>query len=283
MVRFSLQEVFLVQYFTDTNWTDLRPISYYLEVIFVEKGNGTHSLNGAKAPYTKKDVLVITQKDQHHFEAKEESTFCVYQFTDLLFSSRVQLSDRLYWLRRIEFILRHSNLRPGHVIKDLEEQQLIWKIHALIKDEYERQQEYFRNIIANMVSTSLSIIARNINKNECSSETEEADGAVLIDDIKAYIHKHAYDPAKMKITSLAKTFKMTNNALSVYFKKSTGESIHHYVLLYKLDLVKYRLEHTEFTVSQIAFQLGFTDESHLTRIFKKYHNSTPKQFRQSAT
>jgi AraC-like DNA-binding protein len=39
------------------------------------------------------------------------------------------------------------------------------------------------------------------------------------------------------------------------------------------------LKNTEFTVSEIAYQLGFTDESHLTRIFKKYNNLTPKQYK----
>ena len=88
-----------------------------------------------------------------------------------------------------------------------------------------------------------------------------------------------YDTDLMKVQSIADKFNMTSSGLSAYFKRKSGESIHHYILMYKLHLTKYRLKNTDFTVSEIAFQLGFTDESHLTRIFKKYNNKTPKQFK----
>ena len=84
----------------------------------------------------------------------------------------------------------------------------------------------------------------------------------------------------MKISAMAQKFNMTNNTFSNYFKKKTGESVHRYIILHKIQLIKHRLEYTDFTVSEIAFQLGFTDESHLTRIFKKYVEVTPKKYRQ---
>ena len=48
---------------------------------------------------------------------------------------------------------------------------------------------------------------------------------------------------------------------------------------YKLNLVKTRLLHSDLTISQIANELGFSDESHLNRTFKKQMEMTAKQYR----
>ena len=279
MVEFNLQEVFLIKQFSAEHWTPDQNERNYLEIIFIEKGNGMHHINNVNLPYKEKDIFLIAPKDEHAFNIQENTTFCIFQFTDLLFSSRVNLPDRSYWLRRIDFILQHPNLKPGDIIRNDNERKLIWDIHNLILTENDRQEEYYKHIISNMVSTTLSIIARNINEGYKQYDLPKKDKHELIDDIIGYIHKHVYEPQRMKISSLASTFNMTNSTLSNYFKKNTGKSLHHYILLYKLDLVKYRLKNTDFTVSQIAYQLGFTDESHLTRIFKKYFDSTPKGFK----
>ena len=38
---------------------------------------------------------------------------------------------------------------------------------------------------------------------------------------------------------------------------------------YKLKLVENRLLHSEMRINEIAAELGFTDESHLNKLFKK--------------
>ena len=132
-----------------------------------------------------------------------------------------------------------------------------------------------------MLSVLLSILARNVTDIEAHKELmpKPAKRSERIDEIYAYIRFNIYDSKKLKIATIAKHFGITSSTLSNYFKKETGNSLHNYVILYKLDIVKDRLKNSEFTVCQIALQLGFTDESHLTRIFKKYCDSTPKQYK----
>lgn len=48
---------------------------------------------------------------------------------------------------------------------------------------------------------------------------------------------------------------------------------------YKLELVKARLLYTDLTISQIVFELNFTDESHLNKVFKKKYRMTAKQYK----
>ena len=60
--------------------------------------------------------------------------------------------------------------------------------------------------------------------------------------------------------------------------KSAGAVIRDRILLE----VKRLLINADTGISEIAYQLGFTDNSHLTKFFKKYTNATPDEFRRSS-
>ncbi len=280
MTSFSLHDTFLIKKITKTGLhRDPEPRNYF-EIIFIEEGKGKHFINEFIVTYEERDIFLVAPEDRHHFEIEEETTFCYFQFTELLFSSKMNLPDRSYWLHRIERIIHHPNLLPGDIIKEKYDRKLIWHIHDVINQEYSSQKEFYKHNISNMVSTTLSVIARNITREfQPIKEAVHKDMPTTIDQILAYIRHNVYETNLMKVSSLASHFNMTNSAISLYFKKKTGESIHHYILMYKFHLIKYRLKNTDFTVSEIAYQLGFTDESHLTRIFKKYNNMTPKQYK----
>ena len=280
MTSFSLHDTFLIKKLTKTGLhRDPEPRNYF-EIIFIEEGKGKHFINEFIVTYEEGDIFLVAPEDKHHFEIEDETTFCYFQFTELLFSSKMNLPDRSYWLHRIERIIHHPNLLPGDIIKEKYDRKLIWHIHDVINQEYSSQKEFYKHNISNMVSTTLSVIARNITREfQPIKEAVHKDMPTTIDQILSYIRQNVYETHLMKVSSLASHFNMTNSAISLYFKKKTGESIHHYILMYKLHLIKYRLKNTDFTVSEIAYQLGFTDESHLTRIFKKYNNLTPKQYK----
>ncbi|WGK65022.1 AraC family transcriptional regulator [Croceiramulus getboli] len=281
MLRFSLQETFLLHSWSAKRWEPDPTARNYFEIYFIEEGKGKHYINEFIIYYQTGDIFLIAPQDEHRFEIEEETQFCVFQFTELLFSGKMNLPDRSYWMRRIEHIINHPNLMPGDIIKNEDDRELIWDIHDVIAKEYQEKKEYYHHNISNMVSTILSIIARNISDSYTRGALPKKDSHTVVDDILGYIRQYVHDPAKMKISALAKQFNMTSSKISSVFKKQMGEPLHHYILMYKMDLVKFRLKNTDFTVSEIAFQLGFTDESHLTRIFKKYENSTPKQYKEA--
>lgn len=52
-----------------------------------------------------------------------------------------------------------------------------------------------------------------------------------------------------------------------------------YILNYKMKLVENRLLHSEMKIGEIVEELGFTDESHLNKLSKKYEGDSPSSFR----
>jgi len=63
------------------------------------------------------------------------------------------------------------------------------------------------------------------------------------------------------------------------FKRSTGSSPHQYVLQRPLERAKELLRKTGLSLSEIALQAGFADQSHLTNVFRRFIGVTPSQFR----
>jgi len=145
--------------------------------------------------------------------------------------------------------------------------------------EFKNEKIYYQDIISNAISTILSIIVRNISEKYDYNKREISVKNTKIDHILGFIRQNVYDNDRTKISYLAQKFNMSQSSISTYFKKKTGESIHQFVTKYKMELVEYRLEHTEFTIAEIAYQLGYTDESHLTKTFKKHFEMSPKQYR----
>ncbi|WP_226294278.1 AraC family transcriptional regulator [Aquimarina algicola] len=284
MNRYTLHETFVVHQYSVDEW-EAKPHNHnYFEIIFVEKGNGYHTINDIKFSYKEGNIFLLAPEDTHHFEIKQHSKFTYFKFTELLFSGKVNLPDRKYWLQRIEQLLHHPNIIPGDVITHKEDRNIIWDIHNLVLEEFKNEKIYYQEIISNAISTILSIIVRNISeKYNSNQKSVPAVGNSKIDLILSHIRQNVYDNELTKISYLADTFNMSQSSISTYFKRKTGESIHQYVTKYKMKLVEYRLQHTEFTIAEIAYQMGYTDESHLTKTFKKHFSMSPKQYRKEVT
>lgn len=79
--------------------------------------------------------------------------------------------------------------------------------------------------------------------------------------------------------NLADKFNISKSYFSEYFKKQAGISLINYILKSKLKIVETKILHTDLSLKEIAWQLNFTDSSHLARSFKKEYGMTIKEFK----
>ena len=59
----------------------------------------------------------------------------------------------------------------------------------------------------------------------------------------------------------------------------TGNTIKDNITGYKLNLIQTRLKFSDLTISEIAHEMNFTDESHLNKTFKNVFGKTVTQFK----
>ncbi|WP_027391445.1 helix-turn-helix domain-containing protein [Aquimarina latercula] len=77
----------------------------------------------------------------------------------------------------------------------------------------------------------------------------------------------------------AEKVNFSTNYLSDLLKKETGKSTKDHVDEYIIDLAKTKLLNSEYTVNEIAYDLGFNYPHYFSRIFKKKVGESPVQFR----
>jgi AraC-like DNA-binding protein len=63
------------------------------------------------------------------------------------------------------------------------------------------------------------------------------------------------------------------------FKQSANVTPHHYLVQKRVERARELLARTELSLSEIAYAVGFSDQSHLTRHFRQMLGVTPRQFR----
>ena len=84
------------------------------------------------------------------------------------------------------------------------------------------------------------------------------------------------------IEDLGHTFSYNPVYLSQLFKKETGMSLHDYIMKEKIEEAKKMLVSFHLPLSEIYSRLQFVDQSHFTKVFKKYTGTTPKQYKNNA-
>ncbi len=136
---------------------------------------------------------------------------------------------------------------------------------------------YNKELIHQLINTLIVIITRNIAKYLPEKIDERSEEKTL--DILQYIQNNIYNPNMIKADVISQHFGISQNYLGRYFKKHTNETMQQYIINYKLKLIENRLLHSEMRINEIATELGFTDESHLNKLFKKYKGIIPSEFR----
>ena len=103
--------------------------------------------------------------------------------------------------------------------------------------------------------------------------------SVLVNKVSNYIQNNLYNP--IKVVDISKSLFMCRSHLSIDFKKETGINISDYIMQIKINEAKRLLRYSDKSFSTIAFYLGFSSQSHFTKVFKKFTDSTPFEYKQT--
>lgn len=90
--------------------------------------------------------------------------------------------------------------------------------------------------------------------------------------------QHSYR-GRVRLTDAAKAAGLAPTYLSQIFSTEMGEPFSRYVQRVRVNRVRELLSSTSLSLSDIAELCGFTDQSHMTRIFRALTGTTPAVFR----
>lgn len=90
---------------------------------------------------------------------------------------------------------------------------------------------------------------------------------------------HTYLDRDLSLVEVAGTINISPTYFASLFKRAMGISPHQYVIQQRVERAKLMLSKTDIAIADIALQVGFSSQSHLTRHFKRLVGVTPKQVR----
>ena len=82
--------------------------------------------------------------------------------------------------------------------------------------------------------------------------------------------------ADLTVSGIAQTVGLSPDHFTKLFKESTGQSPYRYVVEARVRKAKELLTTGKFTISEVAHHVGFVDQSHLTRHFRRVFGLPPK-------
>ncbi len=99
----------------------------------------------------------------------------------------------------------------------------------------------------------------------------------LVTDVANYIQHHLSSPITTQ--EIADALFMSRPHLSKKFKKETGQNLTDFIMNQKIDEAKRLLKYSNKSILSISVYLGFSSQSHFTKVFKQKTGKTPGEWR----
>ena len=98
-------------------------------------------------------------------------------------------------------------------------------------------------------------------------------------DVLNFVDFHYMEP--LNLETLANKYAVNKNYLSTRFRKEVGMTVTDYINLTRVRRSLKLLSSTCLSMPEIAERCGFSDANYFTRTFKKFHGTTPNEYRKS--
>jgi AraC family L-rhamnose operon regulatory protein RhaS len=233
------------------------------EIIIVAKGHGIHVTNDIPMSLSKNYICFIGPQDRHLFENVDELFLSNVLFRRNKFSSTNHLKNYLPdstngpvdW-----FIEDDTALRVNYIIERLNYESHANNLMSAALSELLFQQlivELWRGKI-----NDLGILSKDDKVISCIT----------------YINKHYNKP--LNIEALADYAYLSSRSLSKEIKRVTGMNFNQYLHFIRAKNAMSLLMNTDRSITDIAFDVGYSDSNYFSTKFKQVLNKKPSDIRE---
>lgn len=268
---------FQVQVEELSQWRGRSRRDNFFELALIQEGRGEQWVNSTRAAYGPGSLFLLPAANCHTYRIMERSRFVFIRFAADYFTTRGEgLIDFGKWFDRLHYIIGGYNREAGELILDSTDKAYALQLLDLVLAEWARKDEHSSLILQSALATVLEIIARSINRKEHWEERFEDRKFI---DLVTYIQYHLLEPERITLPALAEEFHIASTYFSEYFKRNAGETFQDFVLKAKLRSAEAKAMYTDRSFKDIAYDLGFTDSSHLNKMMKRYYGRGMRELR----
>ncbi len=246
------------------------------ELVIILKGTAIHAVDGQLFPVKSGDVFVIARNRMHQYHEMHGLALA-----NVLFDAKLLLMEHwdiralpgFHALFSLEPTFRALHNFPSRL--QLSERQLN-RTHKMIHDltrETEMRNPGYR-VMAKGLFMQLAV-----QLSRCYSEepTDESIDLLRLGDAIAHIETHYSE--KITLEELAQKSHLSKRHFLRIFHDCIGRSPIDHLMHVRIQKAADLLRHTGRTITEIAFDCGFSDSNYFTRCFRKTTGETPRQYR----
>jgi AraC-like DNA-binding protein len=276
MIKEQLYEPYSISVETINEYPKRAKQNAFFELVYVLNGTGRHCVNDNRLGYRQGDMFLLSPDDLHDFKIDTTTEFFFLRFNDMYLKSNGVIKDNI---QRLEYLLYSAKQIPGTILRNETDKPLVKMAVESIIREHINRDNCWDKLTLSLINTLVVIVARNIEKFLPERFEDDKEDRAL--DILQYIQANIYQPQLIKAENVSQHFGISLSYLGRYFKKHTGKTMQDYITNYKIKLIENRLLYSTMRMAEIVDELGFADESHLNKFFKKQKGVNPSEFRRS--
>lgn len=176
-----------------------------------------------------------------------------------------------------------SRVSPHFLAPKLKADPLMKRLFEGMKVEVDNQ-EFGREILLRSLVTEMAVcLLRQFSPQTIPGDKYTHDqNSTRWQVRRALEYLHDNFNRDFSLDSLAASANLSKFYLERIFKKATGLSPHTYMLVLRIERAKQLLSSSSKPILDIAIEMGFSDQSHFTNVFKRFTGFTPHAFRLGA-
>ena len=239
-----------------------------IELLSITEGEMAFVVNGKKRVCQAGDTVFFSPRIPHATYNAEIP--CAY--TLVQFRPEHYLGDSNNTGKYFNRFVRNTEL-PFTVIKNRELSRLI----ATALSEYEHKEEAFDLLIKGVICEMIALLCR---EGALSSQNSAYSAAIekLLPSI-AYIEEHF--SSDISLDEIAGVQNLNPSYFCRLFKKASGSGFVDYLNFVRICKSEKLLAKSEKSILEVAYDVGFSSVSYYNRIFKRYKNCTPTEYRRA--
>lgn len=248
---------------------EANPNNKFYTLIIVKEGHGAIKIDFDEYTTRKSKVFLIGRYRKLSWIQTESLEALMIQFTDSFYNQIYTGNPKIKSDQTLA-----GEFPPSIQLGDEEEAEL-GNLLEVISKEYSNKGENSREIICLCLKALIMLYRRksNLEGNWFIADRKKK----LVDDFTKLLNSRFAELKTPK--EIAAHLNISPNYLNAVCKEISNKTVSRLIQERIILEAKRLLTHTELTVSEIAFKIGFKDNSYFGRYFKKASGITPERFR----
>jgi len=245
----------------------------FYSMILLLEGNIDETIGSQKFRFNPLMMYFVNENQLHavnHWSDNVKGIYCMFDADYFLLCIKHQIK-----LNQFPFF--QTDKEPFLVLSEREAkmmEHLFWKLNS----EKCMKKTFNDDLLTRTFLNVILLEAERIyNKQSTPKKYSLSRKDQIVSEFQLLVAQHFIE--KKQVSDYAEMLFVHPNYLNDLVKESTGGTASYFIQKQLLQEAKSRLLQTNSTVSMIAMELNFTDDSYFNRFFKKLSGMTPIQFR----